>query len=64
VVTKITHELLSTLSDRFGEAFYILDSKQFEENYKELFNSFSLIYPSSILHIHIKQIIFQNYVEL
>ena len=45
MVTKITHELLSTLSDRFGEAFYILDSKQFEENYKELFNSFSLIYP-------------------
>lgn len=39
-------EQISSLVAEFGDAFYMLDSKQFEENYIELKNAFSSIYPN------------------
>ncbi len=40
-----TKGMLNQLSERFGEAFYLLDSDVFEENYKELTNAFKTYYP-------------------
>lgn len=37
-------ETLNMLSERFGNAFYLLDSKQFETNFYELYSAFSSIY--------------------
>ena len=42
---KLTREVLNALSKRFGDAFYLLDSDVFEENYKELKRSFESYYP-------------------
>ncbi len=42
----MTAESLKQLSDRFGDAFYILDSKQFRQNFAELKAEFSKIYPN------------------
>lgn len=39
-------ELFNNLSNEYGEAFYLLDSKQFEENFCELNDAFSKIYPN------------------
>ena len=39
-------ELLNELKERFGDAFYILDSKQFRNNYLELKEAFQKIYPN------------------
>lgn len=36
---------LLELKEKFGEAFYLLDSKQFRDNFLELKQSFSSIYP-------------------
>lgn len=41
----LTTELLNTLSSRFGDAFYLLESKIFEQNYRELTAAFSAYYP-------------------
>lgn len=41
----LTTELLSSLSDRFGNAFYLLESESFEQNYKELTAAFKVYYP-------------------
>ncbi|MDE6504994.1 MAG: alanine racemase [Clostridia bacterium] len=38
-------KLLSDLTNRFGDAFYLLDSFQFEKNYIELKKAFTDIYP-------------------
>ncbi|MBR1676971.1 MAG: pyridoxal-dependent decarboxylase [Clostridia bacterium] len=39
-------ELLNELKERFGDAFYILESKQFRNNYFELKEAFQKIYPN------------------
>lgn len=41
----LTTELLNSLSDRFGNAFYLLESESFEQNYKELTAAFKVCYP-------------------
>ena len=43
---EITNELLGSLREEYGEAFYLLDSKQFRANFKELKEVFSSIYPN------------------
>ncbi len=42
----ITIEKLQTLRKAYGEAFYLLDSKQFQKNFLELKDAFSKIYPN------------------
>ncbi len=42
---KLKTELLNSLSDRFGNAFYLLESESFEHNYKELTEAFKAYYP-------------------
>lgn len=44
MLKKLTTELLNSLSDRFGNAFYLLESESFEENYKELMQAFKAYY--------------------
>lgn len=41
----LTTELLNILSCRFGNAFYLLESESFEQNYKELTAAFKAYYP-------------------
>ena len=36
---------IKELKDKIGDSFYILDSKQFEQNFLELKNEFAKIYP-------------------
>ena len=38
-------ELLTNLADRYGNAFYLLESENFEKNYKELADVFKAYYP-------------------
>lgn len=45
VLKKLTIEILDSLSDRFGSAFYLLESDIFEKNYKELTTAFKSYYP-------------------
>lgn len=42
---KLTTELLYSLSAQFGSAFYLLESKRFEQNCKELCTAFRAYYP-------------------
>lgn len=42
---ELTTELLNDLSDRFGNGFYLLESTNFEQNYKELSDAFKKYYP-------------------
>ena len=42
---EISIEKLRALSERYGDAFYLLDSKQFEDNYQRLKRAFTKIYP-------------------
>ena len=42
---KLTTELLNSLSDRFGNAFYLLESESFTQNYIELAEAFKAYYP-------------------
>lgn len=42
---ELTYELLNKLSLHYGDAFYLLESKTFEENYLELAQSFQKYYP-------------------
>lgn len=44
---NITTCLLERINKKYGESFYILDSEQFERNYKELQKAFRDIYPNS-----------------
>lgn len=37
--------IISRIRDEYGEAFYLLDSMQFRENFTELKNEFASIYP-------------------
>ena len=41
----MNRDTLSQLRKEFGDAFYLLDSAQFEQNFKELKSAFSSIYP-------------------
>lgn len=42
---NMTTELLNDLSNRFGNAFYLLESSNFEQNYTELTDAFMTYYP-------------------
>ncbi len=39
-------EIISKIKSEYGDAFYLLDSKQFRTNFIELKNAFSSIYPN------------------
>ena len=41
---KMRNEIIKAIKKEFGDAFYLLDSKQFRTNYEELKHSFSSIY--------------------
>lgn len=43
---NISKETVITLAKRYGDAFYLLDSKQYQKNYEKLFKAFSSIYPN------------------
>lgn len=43
---NLNREILNDLRKEYGDAFYLLDSKQFRNNYLELKNAFSIIYPN------------------
>ena len=40
----LTSDILNSLSNRFGNAFYLLESESFEQNYKELTEAFKAYY--------------------
>lgn len=42
---QLTAELLRSLSERFGNAFYLLESERFAQNYRELSAAFRAYYP-------------------
>lgn len=46
---KITWELLENLSNKYGESFYLLDSRKFERNYEALLKEFRDIYPNTFI---------------
>ena len=43
----INNQVISKLRKEYGDAFYLLDSKQFETNFIELRDTFRKIYPNS-----------------
>lgn len=43
---KVSREVISSLKSEYGEAFYLLDSEQFRNNFFELKNCFSSIYSN------------------
>ncbi|MBR5822715.1 MAG: pyridoxal-dependent decarboxylase [Paludibacteraceae bacterium] len=43
---NLTSETMSELCDVYGNAFYLLDSKKFSNNFVELSNEFKKIYPN------------------
>ena len=54
----INKNIIKNLRNEYGDAFYLLDSEQFEKNYLELKNAFSEIYSNfniayslSLIHI-------------
>ena len=54
----INKEIISNLKQKYGEAFYLLDSEQFRKNFKELKDAFISIYP----HFNIAYSYKTNYV--
>lgn len=44
---EITLDLLTKLREKYGNSFYLLDSRQFERNYHELIGAFRKFYPNS-----------------
>lgn len=42
----LNKEIICSLRDKYGESFYLLDSKKFGQNYVELKKAFSDIYPN------------------
>ena len=42
---NLCKEKIAALNKRFGEAYYILDSAQFRQNYTELKDAFTSVYP-------------------
>lgn len=55
---KLSYEKLEELSMQYGDAFYLLDSEQFEKNYLDLSKAFKDIYP----HFNIAYSYKTNYV--
>jgi len=43
---KLTADIIKRLKPEYGEAFYLLDSDQFQQNYHELKQAFSKYYPN------------------
>ena len=58
---EISIEKLRALSERYGDAFYLLDSKQFEDNYQRLKRAYIRILTLPIL---IKPTIFESFAKL
>lgn len=46
---KLDYSLLSNIGAEFSESFYLLDSKQFTENFTELQSAFRKIYPRTCI---------------
>jgi diaminopimelate decarboxylase len=46
---NLSSEILNKISEEYGESFYILDSKQFEQNFKELQTAFRENYTHSFI---------------
>lgn len=44
---KLTNRILNEIGKEYGQSFYLLDTKQFTANYKELEKAFRDIYPNS-----------------
>ncbi|MEW5785229.1 MAG: pyridoxal-dependent decarboxylase [Bacillota bacterium] len=44
---KLSYKILDEIGNKYGQSFYILDSKQFAINYEELLKAFRDIYPNS-----------------
>ena len=42
----LTKDIIAPLRVEYGEAFYLLDSEQFHENFKELRDLFRKVYPN------------------
>lgn len=43
---KLTKDIIANLRAEYGEAFYLLDSEQFQKNYIELRDDFRKVYPN------------------
>lgn len=43
---NINSQIIRSLREKYGEAFYLLDSEQFRKNFIELKDTFSTIYPN------------------
>ena len=41
----LSSDLLNTLSAKYGNAFYLLETERFEQNYIELSTAFKTYYP-------------------
>ena len=46
-IMNISIKVLKKIDNKYGESFYLLDSKKFDANYKELQKAFRDIYPNS-----------------
>ena len=46
---KLNYNLLKNIEQEYGESFYLLDSKQFKQNYLELINAFRKIYLNTYI---------------
>lgn len=44
---SLNYEILDNMSDHFGDAFYLLDSKKFSQNFDEFLSVFKVIYPKT-----------------
>lgn len=44
-MSEINSQIVTNLQKKYGEAFYILDSSQFEKNYLDMKQAFSALYP-------------------
>lgn len=45
MVKTLTTELLNSISSKYGDAFYLLESCRFEKNYRDLSSAFKKYYP-------------------
>ena len=43
---KIDKKIITNLREEYGDAFYLLDSEQFQKNFIELRDTFRSIYPN------------------
>ena len=42
----LTKDIIAPLRAEYGEAFYLLDSEQFQKNFVELRDAFRKVYPN------------------